>query len=337
MKRIFFPFIAIIAGFGLAFLAASVSSLFFIILPVAAFGLGYFSSWRWGITCGFLLFASYTFALTFIWWGPGSPNLYYPVSYVVAFIGGGFSLLLIGSLAPFWRRKDKKAVSVAALVILVATAGWCGYTALPRYGYYYQVTIQSTENLSNLEVYLPAGTVSGKPYEKLYHQPYEIDHLWMAPDIFTPTLVKTDQGEMLRIYIANLKKEDHSPQPNYVANLIFWQKAAPDEPIQLLPKSGVVQVNEVTLSRSSGPVKIWESRITERFQVPIKIAASSQAPVKVTLLNRTDRDKALNFTYTYRKSEPYTEKINSEIETDGEWKLIPVEATSLMEIHGSID
>jgi hypothetical protein len=182
--------------------------------------------------------------------------------------------------------------------------------------------------------------VAGEPDTKLYSN--VLDMTGDTTKNFTQTIVDTEYGKMLKITIPTLKN-DNVPMPRYSANIIYWegrglwQKIIPFQLIQLAPKFGVVQVNEVTLSRSSGLVKTWESRITERFQVPIKIAASSQSPVKLTLLNRTDRDKALNFIYTYRKSEPYTEKIDSEIRTDGEWKIVPVEATCVMEIHGSID
>ncbi len=174
MKIIYLPLLALVAGFAGAFIAAGVHSLFFALLPIMAFIFGYFSSWRWGLLCGLLLFISYTFAMSLIWWGPGSPNLLYPFPYISAFIAGGFSLLLIGALASVVRKGVKRVGSIAALVILVIVVGWCGYTALPHYSYYYQVAIQASENLNNLELYLPMGTVSGKPYQELYSQVLEM-------------------------------------------------------------------------------------------------------------------------------------------------------------------
>ena len=330
-KKIYLPLIAIVAGFAGAFITAGVTSLFLILLPIMGFAFGYFSSWRWGLLCGFLLFASYTFAMSLIWWGFGSPNLLYPLPYILAFIAGGFSLLLIGSLAPLARKGVGRFGSIMALIILAIVVGWCGYTALPHYGYYYQVAIQASENLNNLEIYLPVGTISGEPYQELYRQAYE-----MPGDLtenFTQELVETEYGPMLKITIPTLKK-DNVPVPRYTANIIFWQKSAPHQLMYLSPKSDIMQVNTVTSQRSVGPVKSDESKIIERFKVPIKVTASTQAQIKLTLWNRTDRGEAVNFTYTYSKSDPYTELINYDVRTDGEWKFVPVEATRVMEIRG---
>ncbi len=332
----FFPVLALVAGFLGAFIAAGVHSLFFALLPIMAFAFGYFSSPRMGLLCGFLLFISYTFAMSLVCWGVDSPNLLYPLPYIAAFIAGGFSLLLIGSLAPLVRKGARRFGSITALAILAIVVGWCGYTALPHYSYYYQVAIQSQENLNNLEMYLPVGTVSGAPYMKLYGQV-----LKMPGDLtedFTQELVDTEQGKMLRITIPSLK-ENNVPIPRYSANIIFgkmglWQKSAPYQLIQLMPKSNVEPVNTVTSRQSVGPVKSRESKVTERFQVPVKVSASTSAQIKLTLWNRTDRGEAVNFTYTYSKSYHYIERINYDIQTDGEWRLVPVEATSIMEIRG---
>ncbi len=320
-----------------AFTAAGAHSLFFVLLPLMAFAFGYFSSWRWGLLCGLLLFISYTFALSLVWWGPGSPNLLYPLPYITAFIAGGFSLLLIGTLAPMVRKGARSFGPITALAILAIVVGWCGYTALPHYSYYYQVAIQSSKNLNNLELYLPVGTVSGKPYEVLYGQVLE-----MPGDLteeFTQELMDTEQGKMLKITIPTLKKDD-VPEPRYTANIIFtgsrgfWQKSAPHELIQLMPKSDVVRVNTVTSQRSTGLVKAHESLVVERFNVPVKIVSNPQDQIRLTLWNRTDRIEALNFTYTYHKAYPYTERIRYDMQTGNEWVFIPVEATVVTEIRG---
>src|ERR1035437_6293476 len=195
MRKIYLlPFIAIAAGLALAVIAVGVHPLFFALLPILAFFLGYFSSWRWGLLCSFLLFMSYTFGITLFFWGPGSPNLLYPIPYISAFIAGGFIIVLIGTLAPLVRRGVKRPVSIITLVILVSITGLSAYAALPHYGYYYQVTLESSENLNNLELYLPEGAISGKPYDELYLHPYETPHLFMAPDEFTQQIVDTPYG-----------------------------------------------------------------------------------------------------------------------------------------------
>ncbi len=340
MKKIYLPLIALAAGFATGFIAAGVHSLFFGLVPIIAFALGYFSSWRWGLLCGSLLFISYTFALSLIWWGPGSPNLLYPLPYLAAFIAGGFSLLIIGTGAPAVRKGFRKPGSILILVILTIVTGWCGYTALPRYSYYYQVAIQSSESLSNLELYLPVGTVAGEPHMNLYDQVLKMPG--DTTENFDHRIVDTDRGKMLKINIPALKK-DNVPVPRYTANIIFWegrgffQKSAPHRLIQLMPKYDVVPVNTATSQRFTWPVKTRESLLVERFEVPVRITASSKAPIKLTMWNRTDRTEAINFTYTFTKSDPYTERISYGLQTGNEWVFVPVEATSVLEIRGISD
>ncbi len=206
MKKIYLPLIAFVAGFVGGFITAGVHSLFFALLPLIAFVFGFFSSWRWGLLCSFLLFISYTFALSLIWWGSGNPNLFYPLPYIAAFIAGGFSLLLIASLAPLVRKVPKSFGSVSALVVLAIAFGWCVYTALPHYGYYYQVSIQSSEDLTDLELYLPVGTVSGQPYQELYRHAYKVPE--ELTENFTQELVDTEYGKMLKFTIPSLEKDN---------------------------------------------------------------------------------------------------------------------------------
>jgi hypothetical protein len=81
----------------------------------------------------------------------------------------------------------------------------------------------------------------------------------------------------------------------------------------------------------------------ERFNIPVKIMASSQASIKLTLWNRTDRSEAVNFTYS--RSYPYTENVNYDdmesmsydLTTGDEWVFVPVEAICVMEISGICD
>jgi hypothetical protein len=333
LKKIYIPAAALVTGFGLAFLAAGVSSYFFVLLPIAAFALGFFSTWRWGLLCGFLLYAGYTFALSLIWYGIDSPNLFYPIHYFSAFLGGGFCLLLIGALASKVRKGIRGFASVAVIVITVVTVGWCGYSAIPRYSYYYQVSLSTSENLNNLELFLPLGAVSGEPYEKLYSQVYRMPG-YLTED-FTHNIVDTEQGYMLRITIPTLKK-NNVPQPRYTANIIFRQSKAPDKLLQLLPKSAVTQVNTVISQRMTGPIKSHESLAVERFVIPLKIQADKPAQVNLTLLNRTDRSEDVNFTSS-RREYPYTEQFRYDVQTGDDWHLLTVEATSVMNITGITD
>ncbi|MDD5127507.1 MAG: hypothetical protein PHR43_05375 [Dehalococcoidales bacterium] len=332
-KKIYLVLIAISAGFAAAFITAGVHSLFFTLLPIMAFGLGAFSSWGWGMLNGFLVFLSYTFTLSLMWTG-GGPNLVYPLPYIAAFVTGGFSLPVIGALASAVRKGAGKAVSIIALMVLVIVTGWCGYSAVTQYGYYYQVAVTSTEDLKNLELYLPVGAVTGVPYRDLYRQPFRAAPPGALTGNFTQELVDTEYGTMLKLAIPDLHKDD-VPEPRYTANIIFWQKSAPRQLIQLMPRKDVVPVNTVSWQQSFGPVKTAESRVIERFQVPVKITADKPAQVKLTCWNRTDRGEAVNFAYS--RSDPYTERINQDMQTGDEWTFVPVEATSVMRISGISD
>jgi hypothetical protein len=339
LKKISWILAALVAGFINAFLTAGVHSLFFMMLPLLAFTFGYFSTWRRGLLYGFLLFVGYTFAMSMIWWGIDSPNLLYPLPYITAFIAGGFGILVIGTLAPMVKNRMRSFGSLLAFIALVMMTSWCGYSAMPHYSYYYQVAIQSSEDLKNVELYLPLGTVSGEPYEELYNQVYKVPgHL---TENFTQELVDTEYGKMLKLTIPNLKKDD-VPDPRYTANII-WKTSAPLEILQLMPKSDVEPVNSVTWEQHVGPVKAHESLIVERFNVPLKITSEIPGSVKLTLWNRTDRGEAVNFTFS--KSYPYTERIDyGDVERDrynlttsDEWVMVPVEATIVANIRGISD
>ena len=102
------------------------------------------------------------------------------------------------------RRGVRKFGSVAVLVVLAITVFWCGYEALPTYSYYYQIIIQSSENLDDLELYLPVGTVSDEPYEELYNQPLRPPEAPLTKN-YTQELVDTEHGSMLRLDIPGLR------------------------------------------------------------------------------------------------------------------------------------
>lgn len=329
---IYLPLIAIGAGLACAFVTVGVHSLFFVLLPIMAFIMGYFSSWRWGILNGFLLFLSCTLAMNLMWRG-GDSNLVYPMPYIAAFAIGGFSLPVIGALAPMVRKGARSAGSIITLVILAIVVGWCAYSAVTHYGYYYQVAIRSAVDLKNLELYLPLGAISDDPYDDLYSQPYQDAPPGALTEDFTHELVDTEYGTMLKITIPNLQNND-VPQPSYTANIIFWQQRAPRQLVQLMPRQEVTPLDRES-SRYFGPIKTGESRVVEGFEAPVKIIADKQAKIELTIWNRTDRGEAVSFAYI--KSDTYTEQINQDFQTGSEWALAYVEATSIMEIRGMGD
>jgi len=344
------PLLALVAGFIWAFITAGVHSMLFALLPLLAFAFGYFSTWRWGLLNGFLLFLGYTFATALMWRG----DLYSGglVQYINAFILGGFSILLIGALAPVVRRGIRKIGSVAVLIILAFLVVWCGFQAWPAYSYYYQVIIHSSENLDDLELYLPAGVVSGDIYEELYDNPLE-DPRAPLTENYTLEMVDVEYGRMLKLDIFELRELDKPPPPGYghpyVGNIIFlqpgrvsnwliemvmpWQReSAPHQLIKLMPRYDVVPFNTVKSQEFIGPVKVRESMVVEEFKVPIMVRSGTDAEFELRLENRTGRGEWINF--AYGKSNTYTELIRYEGSTSDEWLLVPVEVTDRLSIRG---
>jgi hypothetical protein len=345
MKKKYLPLIALAAGFISAFLTAGLHSMLFVLLPLLAFVFGYFSSWRWGLLNSFLLFLGYTIATALMW--HSDINVFYPFQYIHAFIFGGFSILLIGALAPVVRRGIRRIGSVVVLIILAFFMVWCGFQAWPTYSYYYQVIIHSSENLDDLELHLPVGVVSGDIYEELYENPLE-DPMAPLTENYTLEMVDVEYGRMLKLDIFELREEGPPGYP-YTGNIIFWQpggfrnrlvemlmpwqrESAPHQLINLMPRYDVVPINTVSWGESIGPVRVKESKLIEEFKVPIKIKSGTDAKFAFRLENRTGRGEWINFSYS--KSNTYTELIECEGSTGDEWVLVPVEVTDRLGIRG---
>ncbi len=351
MKKKYLPVIALIAGFIWAFITAGVHSLLFAFLPLLAFIFGYFSTWRWGLLNGFLLFIGYTFATAFMWYGV-SINLLYFLQYFYAFIMGGFSLLLIGALAPIVKRGIRKASSIVVTIVLVFFMIWCGFQAWPDYSYYYQVIIHTTEDIDDLELHLPAGVVAGNIYEELYDNPWNEPMAPLTRD-YNLEIVNTEHGPMLKLTLSDLMQEGPRGYP-YTANIIFmepglslsgnrftemflpWQgKSAPRELIKLMPRYDVNPVNIVESMEFRGPLKVEENLRLEEFTVPIMVKSDTDANFELRLENRTGWGGWINFTYS--KSNTYTELVRHEGSISNEWLLVPVEVTRRLSIRGTGD
>jgi hypothetical protein len=348
-KQIFqkyLPIIALVAGFIWAFITAGVHSIFFAFLPLLAFVFGYFSTWRRGLLNGLLLFLGYTFATAFMWFGI-SINLIYLLQYFYAFILGGFSLLLIGALAPFMRRGIRKIGSVVVLIILAFFMVWCGSQAWPAYSYYYQIIIHTTEDLDDLELYLPAGVVSGDIYEELYDNPLDDPMAPLTKD-FNLEIVDTEHGRVLKLTFPELMDEGPRGYP-YTGNIIFrepgrsdnrlmemimpWRgQSAPHELIKLMPRYDVNPVNTIESQEFRGPLKVRENLLLEEFKVPVMVKSDIDADFELRLENRTGWGGWINF--TYGKSNTYTELIRYEGSTSDEWLFVPVEVTDRLSIRG---
>lgn len=330
-----FPLIALWLGFVTAFLALQFNTLIFALLPVFAFALGYFSVfWQIGALSGFALFLGYTFAASIMEWGINDLNVLNTGSYFFAFILGGFSLPLLGACASLVRKSIRLLGSRAALAFLAVMVVLCGYSALPHYGYYYQVVLYSSENLEDLEIYLPIGAVSGEPYAELLNHSYYIPDTGGTTENYAAELADTPYGIMLKLAISGLEWR-RTPNLQYTANIILWKKRAPLKLIQLMPKYDVSPFNTATRQYYFGSVKTSEKMVVERFEVPVKISSDKEAQIEIILQNRTDRFAAINFAYT--KNTSYTETIRFEGSTGSDWVLLPVEATKLLKVRSMGD
>ena len=344
----YLPIIALVAGFIWAFVTAGAHSMLFVLLPLVAFVFGYFSTWRWGLLNGFLLFLGYTLATALMWFGIG-PNLIYPLQYFFAFIFGGFSLLLIGALAPLARKGFRKIRAVVALIILAFFMVWCGFQAWPAYSYYYQVIIHTSEDLDDLELYLPTGVVIEDIYEELYDNPLD-DPMAPLTKKYSKELVDTEYGQMLKLTLPEPMNEGPPDYP-YNWNIIFWQPepegfrnplaemimpwlrpSTPHQLIKLMPRYDTMPVDRVKSQDYTGPVKVREVKIIEEFKVPIMVKSDTDADFELRLENRTGRSEWINFTYS--KSNTYTELVRYEGSTSNEWVLVPVEVTNRLSIRG---
>lgn len=302
----------------------------FALLPLLAFACGYFSSWQRGLLNGFLLFLGYTIATAIMWRDVlHATNI---LMYFYTFASGGFSLLLIGALAPVVRKGIRRFSSIVVLILVAAVISWCTYEAMPTYSYYYQVIIHSSEDLDGLELYLPVGAVSGELYEELYDHPFWVPgHLTRN---YTKELVDTEHGQMLKLTVPELMDEGPRGYP-YTVNIIFNMENPPHELIYLIPRYDVTPLGTVENQKFIGPVKVRESLTIEEFKVPIKVEADKTAQIELRLENRTGRGEKINF--TYGKSNVYTELITYEGRTGNEWVLVPVEVTSQLRIRGTGD
>lgn len=350
MDKKYLPILALVLGFVCAFVTAQVHGLFFCLLPILAFFLGYFSSWRWGLLSGFLLFVGYTFATALMWYG-ASLNLLYPLQYFYAFITGGFIILLISALAPFVRRGIAKVGSIVVMVLVAVVVVWCGFQAWPTYSYYYQVVIHTSEDMTDLQLYLPAGFVSEGIYQELYDSPFSDPYAPLTANYDLEVITTDEHGQLLKFRIYELMPEGPEGYP-YTANIIFsqpeiirgrflerlmpWRRpSAPRELIKLMPRYDVTSVNVLSGGESIGPVKVRESVVVEEFNTPIVVSSSTGAAFELRLENRTGQSGWINFAYS--KSETYVELIRYEGVASGDWQLVPVEVTDIMRIRGTGD
>jgi hypothetical protein len=295
-KKIYLPLIALIVGIASALLAFKFHSLFYILIPVWALAFGYFTSWRWGLLYGFLLFSGYTVTMSFIHNPPGSSiGLHHtlPYDYFVNFILGGFSLVLIAGLASVIRKKGiKRIASISVVILLAATVGYCSYTSLPRYEYTYTTEIHSSD-IGNIEaIYLPIPAINDEPNTEILEHP-------VLSQEYSLDLVETEYGLMLRIGQLDLTSIHLS--------LEFEQEGASYQPMQLMPKY-------------EGKTENIEGEPVMVFIAPLKFSTSGDVELTVMVSASIRTETNVNF-YNF-KSVYYSDRLEFEgTVIDDEWVM----------------
>lgn len=321
-KKIYLPIIALAIGFANACVAFQVHSMLFCLLPLWAFVFGYFSSWKTGLLSSFLLFVSYTTVTVFI------RNLIFPfepLEYLINFFYGGFILCIIGCGAPLVRKGVKNFKSIGVLVILALLLVWCGFVSFPRYSYGYWVTIDSSKNLDDLEIYMPLGAIAQEPYAEIF------DHSILVKGSLNDGIADTEYGKMLKVGVIDL--EARGPEPHrYCGLMSFYMSHAPHEKLQFMPKYDVQEVKVIHFERFFGPMRVRAEELLQEFRVPIKVSSDTEAEIKIYLKCYARRTSGINF--IHHKGEYYSETVEFETTTSDEWILVAGEAVGSLYVSG---
>lgn len=333
MKTLSLLFTSFIAGFLGAFITAGVHSIFFVLLPITAFVFGYFSSWRRGLFCGFLLFWGYTFATALMWevrWAFIGFS-----QYLGAFIFGGFSIVLVGVLAPLFRKGFRNPGAIVTFVILVGVIAWCSYISVPHYRYDYQVNILCSEDM---ELHLPVAEASDKLSVKLLDQSFTKAGNYEA-DCYSFELVETEYGQMIKLNMYGRitpEPERSGRSSNWCygsKEILSWPGHSPAGMIQLAPKFDTIVIDRVEPSALSWPPVITQGRVLNKFSVPIKVKTGVEAEFGLHVSIIIDRISGINFGYT--KTETYVESIEwLNGSTSEQWIMVPAEARTILSVRG---
>jgi hypothetical protein len=321
-KKIYLPIIALVVGFANACVAFQVHSMLFCLLPLWAFLFGYFSSWKTGLLSSFLLFVSYTTVTALM------RNLIFPfepLEYLLNFFYGGFILCIIGCGAPLIRKGVKNFKSIGVLVILALLLVWCGFVSFPRYSYGYWVTIDSSKNLDDLEIYMPLVAIAQEPYAEIF------DHPDLVEGSLNDVIADTEYGKMLKVGVIGF--EARGPEPHrYCGSMSFGMLHAPHEKLQFMPKYDVQEVQVIHSERFFGLMRVRTEELLQEFRVPIKVSFDTEAEIKIYLKCYARRVLGINF--IHHKGEYYSETVELETTTSDEWILVAGEAVESLYVSG---
>jgi len=231
------------------------------------------------------------------------------------------------------KRGIKHSASIAVLVILALLISWCGYQSFPRYSYSYCVVIESSEDLNDLEFYLPIVVIAQKPYIEVFNHPVQCLYQRSGSPIPTEVIkdysldvVDTEHGKMLKLKVNQIQE---TPRPEIAFHM---SKNVPHERLQFMPKYNAKKVKVVHSERFMGPIRVKVNEVVEEFKVPLKVTSDKEAEVRIWLNHGWGRSMAINF-YNY-KSEGYSESIKFQAATGDEWILADGEVVRSIGVGG---
>jgi hypothetical protein len=332
------PIISLISGFILALLAAGVHSTFFMLVPIMAFIMGYFTSWGRGLVCSILLFSSYTFTIALMW---EVRYAFVGISqYFGAFFGGGFAILLLGALAPLVRNGIKKVGAIIVLVLLIVAVAGCSYLSIPRYSYNFGLNIMCTQNT---ELLIPTAAASGDLAERLLKSTKSHTSSY-GPDWYEVQLQDTQYGQIwhLKMY-SHLTASPDPRQPGrgsswYMSSdeIRSWPRQSPVNMFQLYSKHDSRTLDKVVKDNISWPSIITADRILEEFSVPVKVQTDNTTEFEIDMYYSVSKTTGINF--GYGKEESYSQRVmHSKGTTGNEWIMLPMEAIHGVSIRGMGD
>jgi hypothetical protein len=330
-------FASLVSGFALALLAAKIHSSFFILLPVLAFLSGYFTSWLTGLICGLLLFAGYTFTIALMW------EVRYALvgfpQYIMAFIFGGFSILLVGATAPVIKRGLKNPGAIVTLAIFIATMAGCTYISIPKYQYSFELMILCDQDM---ELYLPAEKAGNDFGEKLIIT--IVDAQPTFRDWSDIHLKETEYGQMWNLKLTSYLEPGVTPEGKQIlgrssnwyrqsSKIRSWPGISPVEMVVTEPKSNIHEINITEPETIAWPAFITADKKLAGFNIPLKVITATPTKFDIYMFYSVSKKSGLNF--GYNKDEGYSEIVDHYSGTTGnDWVLVPASSTHSISIRG---
>jgi hypothetical protein len=260
--------------------------------------------------------------------------------YMGAFMLGGFSILLLGALAPKVREGVKNTRAIIVLLILASVVAGCFYISVPRYRYSYGLNIMCTQNM---ELLLPVATASD-----------DLSAEWLKssttltgsnpPDLYGIELIDTEYGQMWKLNMYGRISDTPTPGQIVVVassnwyngsdEIRSWPGRSPIKMLQLSPKFNVRTIDTIIPDMIlTWPSLITADRTLEKFNVPIKVQTDNSTEFQLDLYCSVEQISGINF--GYQKTESYIEGVNwYEGITGDNWIMVPVEAIDAVSIRG---